>query len=77
MLDLVIKLSYRCFAGAPVVNALVKQRACIENILKACIGLPPEHHMDLEHKLTSIWKEKYANCNSNSKNTNGYIPSLF
>ncbi|XP_073992466.1 inositol-3-phosphate synthase isoform X2 [Rhodnius prolixus] len=75
-------LGYLCKAplvqkGAPVVNALVKQRACIENILKACIGLPPEHHMDLEHKLTSIWKEKYANCNSNSKNTNGYIPSLF
>ncbi|CAG0887976.1 unnamed protein product [Cyprideis torosa] len=34
----------------PVVNALFKQRACIENILRACVGLPPENHMLLEHK---------------------------
>jgi len=25
-------------AGTPVVNALFKQRSCIENILKACVG---------------------------------------
>jgi len=36
--------------GTPVVNALFKQRACIENILRACIGLPPENSMLLEHK---------------------------
>jgi len=34
----------------PVVNALFKQRACLENLLKACIGLPPEDNMTLEHK---------------------------
>src|SRR5690606_8161324 len=37
--------------GAPVVNALFRQRACIENILRACIGLEPEHNMMLEHKI--------------------------
>jgi len=36
--------------GTPVVNALFRQRACIENILKACIGLTPEDHMLLEFK---------------------------
>jgi myo-inositol-1-phosphate synthase len=33
-----------------LVNALFKQRACIENILKACVGLPPDNHMLLEQK---------------------------
>lgn len=37
--------------GEPVVNALFRQRSCIENILRACVGLPPQHHMFLEHKL--------------------------
>jgi len=37
--------------GTPVVNALFKQRACIENIFRACVGLPPENHMALHHKL--------------------------
>lgn len=36
--------------GTPVINALFKQRSCIENILRACIGLMPDHHMMLEHK---------------------------
>jgi len=36
--------------GTPVVNALFRQRACIENILKACVGLAPEDHMLLEFK---------------------------
>ncbi|XP_069699609.1 inositol-3-phosphate synthase 1-A [Periplaneta americana] len=49
-------LSYLCKAplvpeGTPVVNALAKQRSCIENILRACLGLPPENNMLLEHKL--------------------------
>jgi myo-inositol-1-phosphate synthase len=34
----------------PVVNALFRQRACIENILKACVGLPAENGMLLEQK---------------------------
>jgi myo-inositol-1-phosphate synthase len=36
--------------GAPVVNALFKQRACIENLFRACVGLAPDNHMMLEHK---------------------------
>jgi len=36
--------------GTPVVNALFKQRACIENICRACLGLAPENNMLLEHK---------------------------
>uniref|UniRef100_W5MED7 inositol-3-phosphate synthase n=1 Tax=Lepisosteus oculatus TaxID=7918 RepID=W5MED7_LEPOC len=51
-------LSYLCKAplvpqGAPVVNALFRQRACIENIMRACLGLPPQNHMQLEHKTRS------------------------
>ncbi|NXS92604.1 INO1A synthase, partial [Jacana jacana] len=37
--------------GTPVVNALFRQRSCIENILRACLGLPPQNHMLLEHKM--------------------------
>jgi len=39
--------------GAPVVNALFRQRACIENIFKACVGIPPEDHMLLESKVNT------------------------
>ncbi|XP_065021291.1 inositol-3-phosphate synthase-like [Musa acuminata AAA Group] len=37
-------------SGTPVVNALAKQRAMLENILRACIGLSPENNMNLEYK---------------------------
>lgn len=40
--------------GAPVVNALFPQRQAIINILRACLGLAPENHMALEHRLESI-----------------------
>lgn len=36
--------------NTPLVNALFRQRACIENVLKACVGLPPANHMLLEAK---------------------------
>lgn len=36
--------------GAPIVNALFKQRAAMENLFRACIGLAPENHLGLEHK---------------------------
>jgi myo-inositol-1-phosphate synthase len=36
--------------GTPVVNALSKQRAMLENVLRACVGLPPESNMMLEFK---------------------------
>jgi len=37
--------------NTPVINALFKQRACMENIFRACLGLQPENNMLLEHKL--------------------------
>lgn len=36
--------------GTPCVNALSKQRAMLENIFRACVGLPPENNMLLEYK---------------------------
>ena len=36
--------------GTPVVNALSKQRAMLEKILRACVGLAPENNMILEYK---------------------------
>ena len=36
--------------GTPVVNALSKQRAMLENVFRACVGLAPENNMLLEHK---------------------------
>lgn len=39
-----------CPEGTPVVNALPKQRAMLENIMRACIGLKPENNMLLEFK---------------------------
>lgn len=52
-------LSYLCKAplvpnGTSVVNALFKQRACIENVLRACVGLQPESNMLLEHKALTL-----------------------
>lgn len=39
--------------GTPVINALFKQREALVNTLRAAIGLQPEHHMLLEHRLAS------------------------
>ncbi|KAK2109171.1 Inositol-3-phosphate synthase 1 [Saguinus oedipus] len=39
--------------GSPVINVLFRQRSCMENILRACVGLPPQNHMLLEHKMES------------------------
>jgi myo-inositol-1-phosphate synthase len=39
-----------CPKGTPVVNALAKQRAMLENIMRACVGLKPENNMLLEFK---------------------------
>ncbi|XP_065369290.1 inositol-3-phosphate synthase [Calliphora vicina] len=49
-------LSYLCKAplvpkGTQVVNSLFRQRAAIENILRGCIGLPPNNHMTLEQRF--------------------------
>lgn len=49
--------------GAQVINALFKQRACIENILRACIGLAPDNHMYLEHKIPFMMKSRQKTKN--------------
>lgn len=38
-------------SGTPVVNALFKQRSCIENFLRVCSGLPVETDLRLEHRM--------------------------
>jgi len=43
----------------PVVNALFKQRSCIDNVLRACVGLPPDSNMRLEY--TTIMPESNVN----------------
>jgi len=35
--------------NTPIVNALFKQRAAIDNILRACVGLPSDNNMRLEY----------------------------
>ncbi|CAG9773985.1 unnamed protein product [Ceutorhynchus assimilis] len=55
-------LGYLCKAplvpkGTPVVNALFRQRSCLENILRACAGLPVETNMGLEHKIPQMVEE--------------------
>ena len=51
-----------------MVNALAKQRAMLENIMRACVGLAPENNMILEYKsrgseggADSNWTEPVAN----------------
>ncbi|XP_064213741.1 inositol-3-phosphate synthase [Tribolium castaneum] len=59
-------LSYLCKAplvphNTPIVNALFRQRACIENVMKACLGLPPDSNMLLEHKVPFLMKDEVSN----------------
>merc|ERR1719502_2470214 len=67
--------------GAPVVNALFKQRGCIENLFRACVGLPPDNFMLLEHKrgITERKAIKTGNgvkmnghANGNGEHMNGH-----
>lgn len=44
-------------SGAPVVNALFTQRCAIINVMRACLGLSPDNHMTLEHRLESTLDE--------------------
>ena len=59
--------------GTPIVNALQAQRQCIVNIFRACVGLPPENFMCLEHKLASTIDELKNNKKENvfAKEYNG------
>lgn len=51
--------------GTPVVNALFKQRNCIENIFRACVGLKPQNHMSLEHKHSREVSQTVENGHKN------------
>jgi len=66
-------LSYLCKAPlvpekAPVINALFKQRAAIDNILRACVGLPCDNNMRLEYQT------KMPLFNSISSSTRCVVP---
>ncbi|XP_037602706.1 inositol-3-phosphate synthase 1-A-like [Sebastes umbrosus] len=68
-------LSFLCKApivpqGTPVINAFFRQRACIENIMRACLGLPPQNHMLLEHKLQRAFLPPHTT------HVNGNVASL-
>ncbi|KAL2097117.1 hypothetical protein ACEWY4_006324 [Coilia grayii] len=68
-------LSFLCKAplvpqGAPVVNAFFRQRACIENIMRACLGLPPQNHMQLEHRMQRSLLLNHGERNSVATNKN-------
>ncbi|XP_066513274.1 inositol-3-phosphate synthase 1-A-like [Hoplias malabaricus] len=59
-------LSFLCKAplvpqGAPVGNAFFRQRACIENVMRACLGLPPQNHMQLEYKMERSFIHHHEN----------------
>lgn len=43
--------------GTPVINALFTQRQCLINVFRACVGLPADNHMILEHKIPSMIRE--------------------
>ncbi|XP_062843589.1 inositol-3-phosphate synthase 1-A-like [Trichomycterus rosablanca] len=77
-------LSFLCKAplvppGAPVVNSFFRQRSCIENVMRACLGLPPQNHMQLEHKMqrqfVPCYEKKLSNtaaAKESETNTNSY-----
>ena len=44
--------------GTPIINALNAQRQCLVNVFRACVGLPPENFMLLEHKIPSQIKAR-------------------
>lgn len=74
-------------AGTPVVNSLFKQRSAIENILRACLSLPPQNNMLLEFRLQdmSVFKrdiqkqapivtdELVVNTNGLHSDINGFV----
>ncbi|CAL1284072.1 unnamed protein product [Larinioides sclopetarius] len=82
-------LSYLCKAplvpnGTPVVNALSRQRTCIENLFRGCLGLPPVNHLDLEHKLSdsAAWCTEHPekiqekiHLRPDAEQVNGFIKS--
>ena len=57
--------------GAPVVNALFKQRSCIENLFRACVGLPPDNYMLLEHKRGMVERQTERGVGGMAPASNG------
>lgn len=53
-------------AGAPVVNALFRQRAALENMLRAALALPPNNQLALEHKVPFLMKDLHSGVLFNS-----------
>ena len=56
--------------GAPVVNALFTQREGIVNVFRACLGLAPDNHMTLEHRLESSLAEMKEQARASRKRQN-------
>ena len=56
----------------PLVNALFKQRAAIENIMRAMLSLPAQNHMLLEYKLAdmSVFQKDLQMQNIHTKEKN-------
>uniref|UniRef100_A0A3Q0SIR0 inositol-3-phosphate synthase n=1 Tax=Amphilophus citrinellus TaxID=61819 RepID=A0A3Q0SIR0_AMPCI len=74
-------LSFLCKAplvpsGTPVVNAFFRQRASIENIMRACLGLPPQNHMVLEHKLQRNFLLPHETCVNNDAASLKKVPLI-
>ena len=68
-------------SGTPVVNALFRQRACIENIFRACVGLGPQNNMLLEYKHSSDVNLRSRNhgvhqANGLKEDTNADVPHI-
>lgn len=53
--------------GTPVVNALAAQRSCLVNLFRACVGLPADNNIALEHKVPSMMK-RFATGEANHEN---------
>lgn len=73
-------LSYLCKAplvpkGTPIVNSLFRQRSCIENVLRACVGLAPTNHMLLEYKHAQI-AQSVKRQGIPNKSANGVIQEV-
>lgn len=41
--------------GMPVINALNAQRMALVNVFRACVGLPAEDFMLLEHRVSNLF----------------------
>lgn len=52
--------------GAPIVNALAQQRSALVNIMRACLGLPSEDHMNIQYRLPSLLKKRSDTENESS-----------